>query len=277
MIVRRIHYEPPLWLARLWYWGGIVGVVLGIMALVAAWQLLSSFGRSTSETLQLLTTTLSTTVEGATTALETLALAEEGMSDAETALAAAGAGLEELGGVLTNSASLLGGDVPDTLDAITASFPAMIDTARVIDTTMSALSLLGVDYQPEVPLDQSLQAVAEDLGPLAEDLRAQADPLASAAEQVGVVGQSVDAVGVSVRAVTDQLAGSRELVTDYQQVAGEAEAVVAEVAASFDRQILTARILLIAVGLMAIVMMSVPIILGKRELEAALIESEPLP
>jgi hypothetical protein len=171
--------------------------------------------------------------------------------------------------VLQNTAFLLAGDVPNTIDAITASFPAMIDTARVIDRTMNALAFLGVDYAPEIPLDQSLNAVADDLGPLSEDLRAQAVPLAEAASQLEVVGESVDDVGASVRLITDQLSGSRELVSSYQQAATDANRIVAEVSASFDRQILIARLLLIALGLAAIVMMSVPIVLGRRELDKA--------
>jgi hypothetical protein len=262
-------------LAQLWYWGGIVGVVLGVLAVIASWQLLSSFGRSTSETLELLTTTLDTTVEGATTALETLALAEEGMVEAEIALEAAGGGLSQMSDVLTNTAFLLSANVPDTIDSITASFPGMIDTARVIDRTMSALSFLGIEYEPAIPLDESLAAVADDLVPLSEELRAQAVPLAEAANQLRVVGQSVDDVGESVTSMTEQLSGSRELVTSYQTAANDANRIVGEISASFDRQILIARILLITLGLMAIVMMSVPIILGNRELTEVIIETEP--
>lgn len=274
MTTRWRRYDPPIWLAKVWYWGGITGVFLGILAMIASWLLLSSFGRSTAETLDLLTTTLATTVEGATTALETLALAEEGMVEAEIALGAAGSGLTQMSDVLTNTAFLLAGDVPETIDSITAAFPGMIDTARVIDRTMNALSFLGIDYQPATPLDRSLAAVASELGPLSEELRAQSVPLAEAANQLRVVGQSVDEVGRSVRSMTEQLTGSRDLVTSYQDAANDANRIVADISASFDRQFLLARVLLLALGLMAIVMMSVPIVLGRRELEEVLVEQE---
>ncbi len=274
MTTRWRRYDPPIWLAKVWYWGGITGVFLGILAMIASWLLLSSFGRSTAETLDLLTTTLATTVDGATTALETLALAEEGMLEAEIALGAAGGGLTQMSDVLTNTAFLLAGDVPDTIDSITAAFPGMIDTARVIDRTMNALAFLGIEYQPATPLDRSLAAVANELGPLSEELRAQSVPLAEAANQLRVVGQSVDEVGQSVRSMTEQLTGSRDLVTSYQEAANDANQIVAEISESFDRQFLLARVLLLALGLMAIVMMSVPIVLGRRELEEVLVEQE---
>lgn len=274
MRTRWRRYDPPIWLAKVWYWGGITGVFLGILAMIASWLLLSSFGRSTAETLDLLTTTLATTVDGATTALETLALAEEGMVEAEIALGAAGGGLTQMSDVLTNTAFLLAGDVPDTIDSITAAFPGMIDTARVIDRTMNALAFLGIEYRPATPLDRSLAAVANELGPLSAELRAQSVPLAEAANQLRVVGQSVDEVGQSVRSMTEQLTGSRDLVTSYQEAANDANRIVAEISESFDRQFLLARVLLLALGLMAIVMMSVPIVLGRRELEEVLVEQE---
>jgi hypothetical protein len=258
----------PPWLARLWYWGGLAGGVVAVAALAVGWQLLSGFGDSTSRTLGLLSTTLETTVESASTALETLALAEEGMEQTEIALGSAGTGLTQMSLVLADTADLLGSQVPDTLDAINASFPAMIDTARVIDTTMSALSFLGVDYSPDIPLDESLQAVSEDLEPLSENLRAQAGPLAAAATEIESVGRAVDFVGESVNSITQELAGSRELVTRYQTAAADATELVSDVSSRFAGQVTMARILLLTLGAAVLIVMTVPVVLGRKAMAA---------
>lgn len=259
----------PAGLARLWYWGGLAGGVVAFAAVVIGWQLLSGFGDSTSRTLTLLNTTLETTVESASTALETLALAEEGMEQTEIALGSAGTGLTQMGLVLTDTAELLGSRVPNTLEAINASFPAMIDTARVIDTTMSTLAFLGVDYAPAIPLDESLEAVSDDLAPLSQSLRAQAGPLAATATEIDSVGQAVDSVGESVNSITEELARSRELVTRYQTAAADATALVSEVTASFNGQIALARILLLTLGVAVLILMTVPVVLGRKAMEVA--------
>lgn len=264
-----VNLVVPAWLARLWYWGGLAGVALAFMSLVVGWQLLSGFGSSTSRTLTLLNTTLETTVESASTALETLALAEEGMAQTEIALGSAGTGLTQLGLVLTDSAELLGSQVPDTLDAINASFPAMVDTARVIDTTMQALSFLGVDYSPAVPLDESLEAVSDDLAPLSENLRAQSGPLTAAAAEIESVGRAVDSVGESVNSITDELSGSRDLVVRYQTAAADATELVSEVTTSFNGQVLLARILLMALGVALLILMTIPVVIGRKAMEVA--------
>jgi hypothetical protein len=145
----------------------------------------------------------------------------------------------------------------------------MIDTARVIDTTMQALSFLGVDYSPAIPLDESLEAVSDDLAPLSENLRAQSGPLTAAAAEIESVGQSVDLVGESVNSITDELSGSRELVVRYQTAAADATELVSEVTASFNGQVLLARILLMALGVALLILMTVPVVIGRKAMESA--------
>jgi DNA repair ATPase RecN len=164
---------------------------------------------------------------------------------------------------MTEMAVLLGGEVPETLEAINESFPAMIDTARVIDRTMSALSILGVDYSPEVPLDRSLQDVEDQLGPLAITLRQQAIPLAEAASNLETVGGSVRTVGHRVNEITTQLTGSTRLVERYQAAASEASTLVEDLRERLLRQLALARGLLIVLGLILLVVMTVPIALGR--------------
>jgi hypothetical protein len=251
------------WLSRLWFCTGWVGMAATIVGMVLGWQLLAAFSDSTRRTLDLMATTLETTVESTTIAIETLASARAGMAEAETALDSAGTGLEQLSGVMTEMAFLLGGDVPDTLDAIQDSFPAMIDTARVIDRTMSALSILGVDYSPETPLDGSLQAVEDELGPLAVTLRQQAIPLAEAAADIETVGTSVRTVGNRVNDITTQLTGSTLLVEHYQAAASEAGTVVDDLRERLVRQLALARALMIVLGLTLLGVMTIPITLGR--------------
>lgn len=254
--------------ARIWYWGGVIGFIAAGLTIIVGGQLLTGLGQSTSRTLTLLATTLETTVDSTTTVLDTLALAEEGMTQTEAALDSAGTGLTEMSAVMSETSALLGTEIPNTLDAITGSFPAMIDTARVIDRTMRALAVLGVDYEPAVPLDESLEEISAQMVPLSANLRAQSAPLATAATEIEAVGGDVDLVATSVRSITEQLTGSQELVVEYRQAATEASTLVTEVAANFDRQIALARILLIALSVAVLVAMSVPVVLGRQALRA---------
>lgn len=271
----------PRWLARFWVWGGWLGLAATVAVVVVGWQLTTTFRLSTERTLDLIAATLATTSETTTTAIGTLSVAEAGMVEAEFALEAAGSGLDRLSEVMTQMAFVLAGEVPATLEAVAESFPAMIDTARVIDRTMNALSFLGINYSPEIPLDVSLSAVEDQILPLAASLRAQAIPLAESAVEINSVGDSVATVGVRVAEITTQLSNSRGLIEQYEQSATEASLLIQDLRDRLDSQVLLVRILLIALGTAGMVLMTVPISLGRRALaivtQSPQSEVEPVP
>lgn len=256
----------PRWLARFWVWGGWLGLAATVAAVVVGWQLTSTFRLSTERTLDLIAATLETTSETTTTAIGTLSVAEAGMVEAEFALEAAGSGLDRLSEVMREMAFVLAGEVPATLEAVAESFPAMIDTARVIDRTMNALSFLGINYSPEIPLDVSLSAVEDQIVPLAASLRAQAIPLAESAVEINSVGDSVATVGARVAEITTQLSNSQGLIEQYEQSATDASLLIQDLRDRLDSQVLLVRILLIALGIAGTVLMTVPVSLGRRAL-----------
>lgn len=258
--------NPSRWLARLWWWGGLLGIAATVAAVTVGWMLTSTFRLTTDRTLDLIAATLETTSETTTTAINTLSVAEEGMVEAELALGAAGNGLDRLSEVMNEMAFVLAGEVPKTLEAVADSFPAMIDTARVIDRTMNALSFLGINYSPEIPLDVSLSAVEDQIVPLAANLRAQAVPLAESALEINEVGDSVETVGARVAEITTQLSSSRGLIERYEQSASDASSLIGDLRDRLDLQVLLVRILLAALGVAGLVLMTVPINLGRRAL-----------
>jgi len=87
-------------------------------------------------------------------------------------------------------------DVPDALDGVQESMPSVIEAAALVDDTLIMLSAfqfsipipfgqdlsigLGVDYNPEIPLDQALENLSSNLEDVPEDLRNMEDDLTTA-------------------------------------------------------------------------------------------------
>src|SRR5690606_26846779 len=65
--------------------------------------------------------------------------------------------------VLDEVAELTTSQIPDSLTALRDALPALIDTADVIDDTMRTLSFLGVEYRPQVPLDDAFGEIQAQL------------------------------------------------------------------------------------------------------------------
>lgn len=85
--------------------------------------------------------------------------------------------LDSVGTIVEDTSDIAGEGVADSLETAVETLPGLTSTAGVVDTTMRALSLVGVDYDPEVPLDQSLADMEESLTPVPGQIRAQVDLL----------------------------------------------------------------------------------------------------
>ncbi len=192
--------------------GAIVGLVGGIGG--AAWVLgargllLESVegARDGAADLDVLVDGLLVTLE---TSAETLASVASAVGDGSAELARiAGIG-RDLGQVVT-------GDVPAALDGVRGALPALEDSARVLDRTMRALSFVGVDYDADQPLDQSIAEIDVLLADIPSTLREQAGKFDETIS--GITALAIDAQAVSGQVGTVG-AGLRDLAQTVESVA----------------------------------------------------------
>lgn len=134
--------------------------------------------------------------------------------------------------VSDDAASEIAASIESAVDAM----PGVIQTGRVIDSTLNALTFVGVEYDPEVPLDDALEALRDSLEPLPGEIRTQALLLEEAAldltdiaEDAGALSASllevrvdlleaeriISAAAVDVQGVSDALRGLEDEVGSY--------------------------------------------------------------
>jgi len=98
--------------------------------------------------------------------------------------------------LLDEASQVITQDVPDALDGLQESMPTLIETAAAVDDTLTFLSAfqftipnffgedweigLGVDYTPEVPLDQALVDLSSNLEDMPGELRGMQNDLDNA-------------------------------------------------------------------------------------------------
>lgn len=142
---------------------GVVGWVFAGRATSTLTETLDPFGRIVND--------LADAIEASQMLFDRTTEALESIEGATRSLVRA---TDSVTDVITETADLAGGDIADSLDSAVESLPALVDTSRVIDRTMRALSFVGVDYDPAVPLDQSLAALQTSLSPIPGQIRDQA-------------------------------------------------------------------------------------------------------
>ena len=144
----------------------ILGMLFSISGIVAVWVIYPRIRESASEILDSLETALMTSQDAfdlSDQAIEDLLLDFGIIKGSFDSLDTT---LEGVSGSLDTSANLIGDNLKQTVIDTQTALESAASTAVLIDNTLDFLSripLLGVDYDPEVPLHISLEQVANNL------------------------------------------------------------------------------------------------------------------
>lgn len=205
---------------------GLVGIVSTALGGVTSWLVISGVARNAADTVGAAATVMDDAAVAAGSATLALTSTRQLVEDIERATRSSGRALQTVDDVLIEARDEIAGDLATGLDDALATLPGMIDTARVVDRTMRALSLVGVDYDPDVPLDEALTDLQTSLEPLPRGVRAQADLL-------GEVAGDVTSIAGDAGELSATLLGIRLRLLEAETVADDAVAHIDEAATAF--------------------------------------------
>ena len=242
---------------------GLVGLVVAIVITIVAWliteDLFHRFGDSLEVTGDALLT-VGLTLDVADDALETLNLA---LDTTATATAHAATSSETVAAAVSRTVVIVGDELPASIEAIRAAMPGLIEASNVIDNTLSGLSLIGVPYNPAVPLDEAFANLDRQLAPLPDGLRENAAVIADLVpeaegfhEQTAILTNQVEVMQASV----DE---ARAFIDQYRSQAQRFDSVVRETSAGLDRSALLVRLLVVGAGALAVLAMTGLIVVGQ--------------
>lgn len=177
-VTRKPFLDDRRRLGRALVIAGCVGAAASLVVGIAGWFLVERATETLGATMDPLSgvvSNVSDTIDASLIMLDQITVAIDSIEGATRSTART---LDSVGQVLDDTSELVGGPIAGGLDSAVGTLPALIDTGRVIDRTMRALSLVGVDYDPEAPLDESLAKLEDSLQPLPEQLRDQVELLA---------------------------------------------------------------------------------------------------
>lgn len=122
---------------------------------------------------------------------------------------------DEAANVIEEVADLSTGQIPATLTSLEEALPALIDTAAVIDQTMRTLSFLGVDYEPQVPLDEAFADVQAELDGLPEEITEQGERLEALVAEIRTTGTDTGQLSDQIATIEDNLAEAQTQIGSY--------------------------------------------------------------
>lgn len=157
---------------------------------------------------------------------------EEGIGAASASIAAAAEAVGATAAELEGLADFLDGELQASIEALLGTMPAAIQTAGVIDSTLSALSFVGVDYNPEQPFDESLVAVEDALDGIPAQLGEQAEAIRALVPVSQQFAEDAAATAESFDSLQTQLQSSQQLIDSYDEALEQAQVVIEQTASS---------------------------------------------
>lgn len=246
------------WLLAAGVLGIIASLVVGVVGWVLAGRLVATVDNVIGPTSGIVGD-LADSIEASEVLFERTT---EAIESIETASRSTVRTLTSVGDVLEETTEVAGEGLADSLETAVDTLPGLISTGRVIDNTMRALSFVGVDYDPDVPLDESLSDLEASLAPLPDQIRDQVallEEVQTDLEDIAEDGRELS--GVLLEARLDMMAAERVLRSASANATAAAENIE-EIQAGVDTYDSLARVVVVAASLALLAASLAPTLLG---------------
>jgi len=200
----------------------ILGTAISIFGLFSTWQLRSSLENSLLGSLELAEQSLTTTEEGLTAAGDSLGATHDSFSGLEETVRATGHSLEDTVPLIDSLATLARVDLPNTITSTQTSLASAQESAEIIDRVLTSLTkvpLIGsqiFNYNPDVPLHESLGQVSESLKGLPVALLTMEKSLETARDNVVVIQADISMMASDLKSMQDGLNDTEQVIGEYR-------------------------------------------------------------
>ena len=212
---------------------GILGLVLSVGGLVLLPQLERQAAQVAEVQIDVLDRALAATMDGLITAEASVGQAAEAIDALEGMMADVGQAIDDTIPVIDIAAELLSGQLPSTIETTQEALTSVATSARMVDDMLNVISgipLLGTDrYNPDTPMSQGFQDVADGLEGMPELLLTAGEGLDTGTESLRDVEEGVAAMGGSISEAATSLDSAKMVLEDYQQIIGDLQGTVSYV------------------------------------------------
>jgi hypothetical protein len=209
---------------------GLGGIALSVAGMTVAPHLIDTIGDSLESNLVLVSESLDTVQETLLLAQSTVTEVTGGLDTVEASAVHLGQTLNQTRPLLDQISTIASDEVPQSLDAIQATMPDLVQVAAAIDNTLTILNRfkideqifgipirydLGIDYNPAVPFDESVSSIGRSFETLPGQLRGLDAYVAVANDNLALISEDVLAISQDLDGVNGRIAELDPLLEDY--------------------------------------------------------------
>jgi methyl-accepting chemotaxis protein len=209
---------------------GIAGLIFGIATLVFLGSLERKVEAAATEQLVLIDEALTTTADGLAVASTSLSRATAAIGSLEGTLDGVGQAINGTVPVLDSVTDFLGEKLPATLETTQETMRSVATSAKLVDDMLAIVTnipLLNLDvYNPDVPLFQGFEEVANSLDGIPKSLSAAHEGLESTAGSMEKVEGDFATMAKNVGEIATDLEDAQSVIVQYQEIVSEAQETV---------------------------------------------------
>jgi ABC-type transporter Mla subunit MlaD len=235
------------------------GFVLSVAGLRLGYQLVDNIAGGIDETLHLTSQSLATVEETVLMTRGTMIQVSNSISTTQQTARDVARAVSDSQPMLAEVNQVISQDAAESLEAVQASLPNVVQVAANIDHTLRTLNDfqfersilgiplrfdLGIRYDPEEPFDESLDRIGDNLEGLPERLRSLEGHLNVAGENLAQTGDNLLILAADLEAINLSISGVQPLLDDYSRLAVETNDAIRQTRANLAEQIRTARLVI---------------------------------
>ena len=239
----------PRWLAWTWIAGGALTGLGALIGLVVGWSLVTGATEAVAGSVDSARSALVAVDDTTRVIDDTFDAVADSLRDVQATMSDTSLTLTQAAAVTRNLGTVVTVDVPESVDAVRTALPGLIRTAGVIDATMRGLSFFGVDYDPEVPLGESIETIDAQLAEIPLVLRAQQGTLDAVAGDLRTFSSSSLEIADDLATIRLQLAEASDVLGSYESLVDDGAAVLDELEDRVGSSVGALRLVVLLVGL----------------------------
>ncbi len=238
---------------------GILGLALSAAGILIGRQVVEDVGSGLDQALVLTADTLTTVGETLVVTKDTMGKINDGIETASATAIDLSRTLSETQPMLGQVAQVTSEDVPEGIEAVQAVLPDVAEAAGAIDDALRVLASfqvereifgvpisfdLGVEYDPQNPLDDTVVQLGESLEGLPDNLRNLQVHLDVASVNMGSIAQNIESISEDLTVIGDSANEFEPLIDEYIRIATETGDLVRQARSSIQEQLELAELIL---------------------------------
>jgi len=198
---------------------GIVGIIIAIIFSLFTWIAkvqINSFLQTTYASLQ---TVLSTSKNGLALINESLQQADNSLSTIVNVVDDLSVSVNNLVPITNETAEIIGIDLTNIVVDAQTSLDSASSGSKLVDETLkilAAIPLLGLDFQPDVPLHTSLSLLSSDINDLPDKLSVIQANLLLTGESLDTLSSSIASLSTDLGEFKTDIENSKNVITNYE-------------------------------------------------------------